>query len=176
MKKAIGAILILTVLITGCGGKSVAKTTPTPTLTPTPTVTEAMQPTPVVNEPPMDVSWISPAKIEVGNLYAGALAEYTLKVHNGNDAEALFTVMARMPDNVTDGYSKPTTEMLDWVSISGAGMPLAPYETKEVTVSLAMPEGATAPDKWEFWISVIDNSQSGFVKVELCAKWLITME
>lgn len=172
MKKAIGAILILTVLITGCGGKAVAKQTPTPT----PIVAEITQPTPVVNEPPIDVSWISPAKVVVGNFHAGATAEYTLKIHNGNDVTTLFTVMCRMPDNVTNGYSFPIAESLNWFTISGAGMPLAPYETKEVTVSLTMPEGATSPDKWEVWLSVMDNSQSGFVKVELCAKWLITME
>jgi hypothetical protein len=53
---------------------------------------------------------------------------------------------------------------------------LAAKETKDVLIALEMPKGAKAPDKWEFWVVVKDNSQTGMVQTELACRWLITMK
>jgi hypothetical protein len=38
-----------------------------------------------------------------------------------------------------------------------------------------MPEDATAPPKWEFWIVVKDVTQTGMIQTELASRCLVTM-
>lgn len=129
------------------------------------------------NEPPEDMTWISPGKVQVGNFYPGARAEWTLLVHNGNDTAASFAITYRYPDHVGEGYVKPIKEAENWVIIADTTPVIAPKETRETLVVLAMPEDAVvfAP-KWEFWISVKDTTQTGMVQTELCSRWLVTMQ
>jgi len=128
------------------------------------------------NEPPIDRTWISPGKVQVGNFYPGARAEGNLLVHNGNDTGASFLIAYRYPDHVEEGYIKPTPEVQDWVIITDPTPVLAPYETRGILVVLAMPEDAAAfAPKWEFWISVKDTTQTGMVQTELCSRWLVSM-
>lgn len=42
---------------------------------------------PQEGEPPIDKTWISPGKVNVGNFYAGARAEWPLLIHNGSDGQ-----------------------------------------------------------------------------------------
>lgn len=127
-------------------------------------------------DPPSDVNWISPGKIEVGNFYSGARAECVLSVHNGNDFPVTFAVDYRHPDSVEEGWAKPTEEVQDWVIIADATPVIAPFETAEILIVLDMPEDAVSPAPlWEFWVSVKDTSQTGMVTVELCSRWLVTM-
>ena len=159
-------MLIVGILITGCGGTNTSNPTPTPTAT-----------AEYIQEPPQNVSWINPGKVEVGHFYPGATAEYLMTVHNGNDYPANFIIKYRYPDHVGEGYSFPSDDVANWVTVSGNDVDFQPYETKDITVSVTMPTGAVSPgNKWEFWISVVDDSQEGFVKTELCVRWLITME
>lgn len=128
-------------------------------------------------EPPRNVNWISPAKVEVGNFYPGARAECELSVHNGNDYEASFDVRYRHPDNVKDGYVMPTVEAEGWVSVLDSPIVLAPYATGTVLIILEMPEDAISPgDTWEFWVSAKDTTQEGMVMVELATRWLVHMK
>lgn len=161
----IGLLLILALVVCSCSGNgAVVKPTPTPT--------------PIADgeEPPIDRTWISPGKVMVGNFYAGAQAEYPIKVHNGRSETTMFEVKYRYPDNVDSGYSFPTSQVQDWVIIADETPVLAPYETREILVTLAMPNGAVSPgDKWEFWVSVVDKGQTGMVVTELCSRWLISM-
>ena len=126
--------------------------------------------------PLVDRTWISPGKVQVGNFYPGARAEWTLLVHNGNDIAASFLVTYRYPDHVAEGYAKPMSEVQGWIIIADPTPVIAPKETKEILIVLAMPEDATvfAP-KWEFWISVKDTTQTGMVVTELCSRWLVQM-
>lgn len=129
------------------------------------------------NTPPDTSTWISPGKVFIDNYVPGTSVEYELQVHNGNPHEATFTVDYRVPDHVLEGYERPTSEVRDWVRFSEKRPLLKPYETRIVAIRLAMPSTALVPgDKWEFWIGVIDQSQSGNVWTELCQRWLITME
>lgn len=123
-----------------------------------------------------DRTWISPGKVHVGNFYPGARAEWSLSVHNGKDTATSFAITYRYPDHVGEGYVKPAVGVQDWVIIADPTPVLAPKETREILVVLAMPEDAVvfAP-KWEFWISVMDTTQVGMVQTELCSRWLVTM-
>jgi len=174
-KMIIGSLLMLGILFVsvGCGGGN-SVGTPTPTeepIGPQPIPTESL------SQPPMNVSWISPGHVDVGNFYAGATAEYPIRVHNGNSVPSIFLVTCRMPDNTVIDYAMASPEAIHWVTITGAETPLEAYETRDMLVSLTMPYGAVAPaSKWELWISVIDTSQTGFVQTEICTRWLITME
>ena len=170
-------VLVSTLLLVGCSTTSGnSHPTPVPTqieVTPIPTQPVTEYP----NQPPNTVTWISPGKVEVGNFYAGASAEWPIRVHNGNDVDTEFLIKYRYPDHVGTGYQFPTDSVKDWITISTGSVIFGPHETKDILVSMYMPEDAVAPgDKWEFWVSVIDNSQEGFVKTELCVRWLITME
>lgn len=140
----------------------------------------AATPTPSSNvvlpgEPPSNITWMSPGKVLIGNFYPGARAEYPITIHNGKDIACSFAVSYRYPDHVGDGYVKPILEVQDWVIVADATPVLAPQETRDILVTLEMPEDADifAP-KWEFWVSVMDTSQ-GMVKTELACRWIVDM-
>lgn len=127
-------------------------------------------------EPSQDVTWISPGKVQVGNFYPGARAEWELSIHNGKDKEARFEVKYRFPDHVGEGYTKPTPETQDWVIIADSTPVLAPKETRNILIALDMPENAVSSSKkWEFWVSVRDTTQGGNIGIELCSRWLVAM-
>ncbi len=122
-----------------------------------------------------DMPWISPAEVEVGNYYPGAIADWSIKVHNGSNSMVKFAVVYRVPDNPREGYDMPPTEAQDWVIIADTTPILSPKETKEILITLAVPEGAKLNSKkWEFWISVMEGGQ-GLVQTEMCERWLISM-
>jgi len=127
-------------------------------------------------EPPSNVTWMSPGKVNIGNFYPGARAEYPVTIHNGYDTACSFAVSYRYPDHVADGYVKPILEVQDWVIVADATPVLAPQETRDILVTLEMPEDADifAP-QWEFWVSVVDTTQEGMVCTELASRWLISM-
>jgi len=188
MKKlAIGLLIITTiiatVLWTGCPGYSSSAPTPIPQKSTA--STEYVNPGVVLpDEPPADRTWISPGKVQVGNFYPGARAEWNITIHNGKDTECSFAVSYRYPDHVGEEYVKPITEAQDWVIIADSTPVLMPRETKDILVVLDMPEESDkygtlnrtiTGDKWEFWTSVIDTSQTGMVQTELCTRWLVSM-
>jgi len=180
MKKAVLIILVIAgvAMLTGCQfGSSVNNNTPTPTATlvnPTPTYESGIMDPGMPADAPSNVNWASPGKVEVGNFYAGATAQCKIRIHNGNDKDAQFTVVYRYPDNVGEGYDYPPQDCANWVNVSETNPTLSPKETKEIIVTLNIPDGATFPSKMEFWISVKDNSQTELIRTELCIRWLVT--
>lgn len=107
---------------------------------------------------------------------AGKPQDFYLKVTNKNDFAAKFSVDYRVPDNVAGGYSRPTEQARNWIWISDKRPSIPAGETLTVTIRLSMPEPATPPgDKWEFWIGVIDQSQTGWLIVEQASRFLVTM-
>lgn len=126
--------------------------------------------------PPQNTNSISPGKVFIDNYVAGASAPYQIQIHNANNISATFSVDYRVPDWVGENYSRPTSEVRDWVWISNRRPVIPAHTTYTVDISLGMPSTATPPgDKWEFWIGVIDQSQTGNIHIELCQRWLITM-
>lgn len=127
-------------------------------------------------QPPENVTWISPGKVMIGNFHAGGRAEYPLTIHNGQDVSVEYLVYYRTPDHVGEGYVKAPSTVQDWVIIADPTPVLAPYETKDIMVVLEMPSDAKDPaPNWEFWVGVKDNSQAGMVQTELCVRWLVQM-
>jgi hypothetical protein len=126
--------------------------------------------------PPLTSSWISPAKVSVTNFHDGATAEYPVSIHNGNNVPTMFSVYYRIPDYPRADYALATIQQQSWVLVAEQTPILAPYETRDVTITLTMPDKALAPaPHWEFWIGVMDKTQTGMVKTELCSRWEINM-
>lgn len=171
-----------------------------PTVTPISSVIATVTPTPIptLSGPPNTVSWISPGKVLIGNFYPGATVEYSMTVHNGNDYVATFIIKARYPDNTGSNIKRPVANDIDALNCGncfvfsnlsdcvtfGVGhdaeigteeIALSAYETRDVDISFTLPVSEVVPSNWEFWISVIDSSQSGFVHTELCSRWIVTM-
>lgn len=126
--------------------------------------------------PPNTSNWINPGKIYVDNYEPGQTVVLELEVHNGNAQEATFSVDYRYPDNVTEGYSLPAG-VSDWVRSKERFITIGGRETYTAKVWLHMPSDAQSPGpKWEFWIGVIDKSQTGMIVTELAARVLVTMK
>lgn len=186
MKRLIIALVILTLVVcTSCVYNPPLEPIP-PATTPEPTTPESTPapgetPTPVQmppggeDEPPEDMSWISPGVVEVSNFFPGARAEWPIRIHNGNDTSATFDVRYKVPDRLREGYVMAPESAQGWVIITDPTPVLLPKETKEVLIVVELPGDVIVPPKWEFWIAVKDMSQAGFVVTELCSRWLISM-
>lgn len=341
----VAVLVLLLGLVSGCGvsgGDSDSDGTASP-ITAIATVPSANSPTyiPIVGEPPVDRTWISPGKVSIANFYPGGQAEYPITVHNGNgdlpttdrvsvttavdedsciivldyplkgdpalmklssknkhdslvldsyDAKensilvsglipsqereidvtyrhgTMFDISFRIPDYVADGYYRPVSvipvppnpqklkdvgatisgsswliptlpptlpinkenkekdaerlnelislqialqnfpsvmtikessgkeysiksegcldkpeflylcpELKDWVIIVDSTPVIAPRSSRDVLVTLDMPEGVSVPDKWEFWVSTRESVKAGFAVAEMASRWLISM-
>lgn len=178
MKRLTMVLVISSLLLVSCATNNIP--TPVPVvpipLTSEPTKEDGAPPAMIFpKEPPEDMTWISPGKVEVGNFYPGARAEWDLLVHNGKDSAANFAITYRAPNFTENDYAKPPAEAQEWVIITDATPVLMPKETKEILIALDMPKGATAPPKWEFWVSIIETTQTGAIHTELCSRWLVKM-
>ena len=123
MRKIIGILIALAMLITGCTQTSLS-------------AGESLEPPPELNEQ----TWISPGKVEVGRFHPGARAEWPLIIHNGKSEPAQFEVRYREPTSVDEGHIKAPGVVQDWVIIADPTPLLDAFETREVLVVLEMPE------------------------------------
>jgi hypothetical protein len=121
----------------------------------------------------MDVNWISPGKVTIENLYKGAQAEYTLRIHNGGRVSTIFQVIPRQPDGIRS--DKLPYDCMDWVQIPQLAIYVPAKTTYEMPITVKMLKDIDMKGKtYEFWISVIDNGQKGMVQTELCSRWIIS--
>lgn len=127
-------------------------------------------------QPPDTSTWVGPGKVYISNYTLGASVETKIQIHNGNNVSANFSVGYRVPDNALEGYARMGGDAQSWVWVSNKLPSIGAYSTYEVTVRLGTPSAAILPgEKWEFWIGVIDQSQTGFVRTELCIRFLVSM-
>jgi len=189
MRILVISLVILAMTLTGCVGYSEPEPSYTPYEPPVDTVepapvpetpepaTPASEPTTIDDQkPPDNITWVSPGKVMIGNFHAGARAEYPVTIHNGKDTTTEFLVYYKQPSSVGEEYGKAPSVVQDWVVIIDSTPVLEPRETKDILVVLEMPESAKDPEpKWEFWIAVKDNSQTGLIQTELCVRWLVAM-
>lgn len=180
MKKLASGLLILCVLLAGCsspintGGQGDPEGYTIDNGTTADTQGTAVLPS--GEEPPANMTWISPGKVNVANFYPGARAEYPLTIHNGNTEKAEFAIYYREPDHVDDSYVKAPESVQEWIIIADPTPVLEPRETRDILIALEMPENAESPGpQWEFWIAVRDTTQVSMVRTELAARWLIIM-
>jgi len=159
MKKLIGLLILLGLLLTGCAQPSLP-------------VAEPLEPPPEL----YDKTWISPGKVEEGNYHPGARAEWPLTIHNGNAEPARFEVRYREPSQCEEGYVKAPSIVQEWVLIAAPAPVLEGFETREILIAVVMPEDAESlGPRWEFWIAVKDVTQTGMVQTELASRWLVSM-
>jgi len=80
-----------------------------------------------------------------------------------------------VPSSAAEDYVPAPDTAQDWVKIADPTPELAAKANKDVLISIEMPEDATAPPKWEFWIVVKDITQTGMIQTELACRCLVTM-
>jgi len=171
MKKLIGLLILVGLLLMGCAQPSIPpeEIAPAPPAEPSPETIEA---------PPelCDKTWISPGKVMVGNFHPGARAEWSLTMHNGNTEPAQSEIRYREPGKATEGYIKAPSIVQEWVTIADPTPILAAKETREILIAVVMPEDAESSAlKWEFWIAVRGVTQTGMIQTELASRWLVSM-
>ena len=135
-----------------------------------------LEPPPEEQADNTDNTWISPPSVTVEDLFPGAEdVEWPLTIHNGKDEPAQFSVTYRVPSSAAEDYVPAPDTAQDWVIIAEPAPMLAAKESREVLISVEMPEDATAPPKWEFWVVVKDITQTGMIQTELACRCLVTM-
>jgi hypothetical protein len=121
----------------------------------------------------IDVNWISPGKVTISNLYKGAQAEYTMRIHNGGTEASIFNISMRQPDG--SGFNKLPLDCLNWVSAPLYVVYIPSKGTYELPITVKMLTDTNMKGKeYEFWVSVIQGSQKGMIQTELCSRWLIS--
>lgn len=121
----------------------------------------------------IDVNWISPGKVTIENLYGGAQAEYSMRIHNGSDQATIFQITARQPDATS--VEKLPAECLNWVIIPQKAVYVSAKGTTDALITVKMLDDSVYKGKnYEFWLSVIDSSQKGMLQTELCSRWLVS--
>lgn len=167
-------------------GSTPTVNTPTPTFTPTPTKPYASTPdtpTPILTPTPTlsldgapEGTWIYPAKVEIGNLYPGARAESTVRVHNGGNKAAVFRIYYENLAKPSGEYEPAPAQAKYWVAISPTLMLIDADETRDVKVKIVLPDEAEIPmDKFGFLIVSEEDEQYGNVRIRHAAKWLVDM-
>lgn len=126
----------------------------------------------VIEASMMDVDWINPGKVTIENMYKGSQAEYSMRIHNGGKTSATFQVAPRQPDGVRS--DKLPLDCMDWVQMSQYAIYVPAKSTVELPVTVKMLKDINMKGKtYEFWVSVINNTQKGTVQTELCSRWII---
>lgn len=74
------------------------------------------------------------------------------------------------------GYTKTPDNASSWVKISEANPILAPYETKDIPITLEIPDDADpVQGTWRFRIIAYDATQTGLVDTRLASTWIVAM-
>ncbi len=186
MRRLLPLILISVLLTLSIGCANSVVQSPAPETIISPTQSMPVEPTAApqsgkvsieLQNAPEDTTWIAPGKVNISNLYPGAQAEYPVTIHNGNNKATTFAVSARIPDYTAEGYEKFPSDYFAWVTIADTSPVLSPKETRDILVIVKMPDNVKSlGKKLEVWISVIDASQIGTVRTELCSRWLVATQ
>ena len=175
MKILLLAVVVLTLVLGGCKASTVVEAPKVATVSSVATTKVLSESEKETEARLVDNNWTSPAEVKIGNYYPGAVAEWKIKIHNGNDIYSKFLIAYSIPIKTREGYSMPPEGVADWVIIADSTPVLAPKETREVLVSLAIPKGIVVEEKrWEFQISVLELGQ-GNIQTETATRWLVTM-
>lgn len=97
---------------------------------------------------------------------------------------APFVVSYRYPDHVGEGYVKPTSVVQDWVIVAETTPILAPQETRDILITLEMPELELLNDaEVQFWhlppaglLYLAEEKEQIHAELELVAKSMPSQE
>jgi hypothetical protein len=122
------------------------------------------------------VWWISPGKVYISNLFPGSQAEWNLRIHNEKDVANDYSVYYKIPDYTEQGYEKLPSKFGKWV-ILDSKITISPRSVGEELITIKMDKNDQASrKKYEVWIGVMDASQGGMIKTELCSRWFISTQ
>lgn len=122
------------------------------------------------------VIWINPGKVYITNLFPGSQAEWKIRIHNEKKVPNVFSVYYRNPDYVEKGYEKLPEKFKNWIVVDKT-ITVAPNSIGEVLVTVKMgPKDQAFSKKYEVWIAVMDDSQQGMIRTELCSRWFISTQ
>ena len=122
-----------------------------------------------------NASWIYPGKVVVLDLHPLSEADWYIKIYNGNPIPTSYLVSARYPDVPTEGYLSVPTSFLPFVKVSKPTVVIESHSIETIPISVVIPANYKLPTKkFEFWLSVKEQGQRGFVQTETCTKWQIT--
>jgi hypothetical protein len=174
MKKILVIILSSLTLITGCVSSDPVEVS-TVTITPTPTIASirVIDTTGEANR--YETTWVSPPEIIIPNYYAGATAEWPIRIHNGKDVLTSFVVKYSDGDKARGEFVYAPAGFSKWIIIEDESFVLKPKETKDILVTITIPYNVIIPSKWWFEVMVKEQGQ-GNVDIEYYPRWLVTMK
>lgn len=121
-----------------------------------------------------NVVWINPGKVYITNLFFGSQAEWIIRIHNEKNVPNVFSVYYKVPDYVEKGYERLPDKFSKWIIVNKT-ITIAPDSIGETLVTVKMSDQAYSK-KYEAWIAVMDESQTGMIRTELCSRWFISTQ
>jgi hypothetical protein len=122
------------------------------------------------------VVWINPGKVFISNLFPGAQAEWNLRIHNEKSVANDFFIYYKVPDYTDTGYEKLPEKFRQWIVMNDK-VTIPPKSVGEVLITVKMDKNDYAyMKKYEAWIAVMDASQEGMIRTELCSRWFISTQ
>jgi hypothetical protein len=122
-----------------------------------------------------ETTWVSPPEITIPNYYAGATAEWPIRIHNGKDVLTSFVIKYSDGDKARGDFVYAPTGFSKWIIIEDESFVLKPKETKDILVTITIPYNVIIPGKWWFEVMVKEQGQ-GNVDIEYYPRWLVTMK
>ena len=123
------------------------------------------------------IMWINPGKVTIANLSPGAQAEWSIRIHNEHDESADYSVYVKTPDYTYKGFETLPKMFYRWITVSHKKLTIAPQSTGEDLITVKMDKADIAPGRnYEIWIGVLDLSQTGMIRTELCSRWFISTQ
>lgn len=124
-----------------------------------------------------NVPWLYPGKVYIDNLFPDSQAESILRIHNEKNEDNPFSVYLRVPDYTDPNYERLPEKFYKWVIVPDKIVTVGPGQIKDTLITIKMDRDDQAVGKkYEIWIAIMDESQTGMVKTELCSRWFISTQ
>jgi len=111
-----------------------------------------------------------PGKYTIENLSPGRSADLLIVLHSDRKTPITFALSYRIPSYTVDGYDTAPFEADGWLLFETDTPTLEACEKKGIKATITVPEDASVPDKWEFWIAIKEAGQTSQVQTEGCMR------
>jgi len=116
-----------------------------------------------------------PGKYTISNFGVGKEADLPITLHSDRTEPIVFQLSYRTPSYTKEGYALAPEVVGDWLFFETSSPILQAQERREFMATLCLPDNATVPDKWEFWIAIKEVGQTSQVQVEGCLRVFVNM-
>jgi len=112
----------------------------------------------------------------------GSYDTMAIKIYNSENTTSEFSLQyADIVDKAFNSatgltYSVAPKNAKDWLTISKSPISLAAHELASVPISFQMPDGASAPDNWEFRITVTNETIKTQISANQQVRFLVSMQ